>query len=120
LNLEYEFHIYTNTTQLIEPFIKRSKGRIQNKPFLPRENLLYELSKMDFVINFENVGSKQTPSKLIDYAIIKKPILSIETGNLNIEIINEFMEDNYENAKIIENPDQFRIENVCRKFLNLI
>ena len=114
LNQEYEFHIYTQTTQLVEPFIKRSKGRIQIKAFLPREKLLYELSKMDFMVNFENAGSKQTPSKLIDYTIIEKPILSIITGNLNIEVIDEFIKGNYKNAKIIEDPDQYRIENVCR------
>ena len=120
LNLEYEFHIYTRSTQLVEPFLKRSNGRIQIKELLPRENLLYELSKMDFMVNFENAGSKQTPSKLIDYTIIEKPILSIETGNLNIDVIDEFIIGNYKKAKIIEDPDQYRIENVCREFLSLI
>ena len=119
LEQEYEFHVYTKTTHLVEPFLERSKGRIQIKSYLPREQLLYELSKMDFMVNFENVGSKQTPSKLIDYLIIEKPILSIETGNLNIDIIKEFISGRYESAKIIENPDQYRIENVCSEFLNL-
>ena len=120
LNREYEFHIYTRSTQLVEPFLKRSNGRIQIKELLPRENLLYELSKMDFMVNFENAGSKQTPSKLIDYTIIEKPILSVITGDLNMEVIDEFIKGNYRNAKIIEDPDQYRIENVCKNFLNLI
>ena len=120
LDQEYEFHIYTKTTQLVEPFLKKSKGRIQIKTFLPREKLLFKLSKMDFMVNFENAGSKQTPSKLIDYVIINKPILTIETGNLNKEVIKEFINGKYEGAKRIENPDQYRIENVCREFLNLI
>ena len=62
LNQEFEFHIFTNTTHLIEPFLKKSNGRIKIMEFLPREKLLYELSKLDFMVNFENVGSKQTPS----------------------------------------------------------
>ena len=120
LNQKFEFYIYTNTTQLIEPFRNRSEGRIKIMQFLPREKLLFELSKMDFMVNFENVGSKQTPSKLIDYTIIEKPILSIQTGNLNKEVINEFMMGNYENAKIIKNPNQYRIENVYKEFLKII
>ena len=120
LNQKFEFHIYTNTTQLIEPFINRSEGRVKIMQFLPREKLLFELSKMDFMVNFENVGSKQTPSKLIDYTIIEKPILSLETGNLNRKVINKFLMGNYENSKKVENPNQYRIENVCREFLKLI
>lgn len=118
--IHFEFHIYTSTTQWVEPYIKKSNGKIQLKTMVPRDKLLYELSKMDFVVNFENADTKQTPSKLIDYVIINKPILSIKTGNLNKSVIDEFVNGNYENAKIIENPNQYRIENVCREFLKLI
>ena len=75
---------------------------------------------MDFTVNFENSGSKQTPSKLIDYVLIKKPILSITTGDLDIKSVDEFLIGNYSNAKLIDDPDQYRIENVYNKFLELI
>jgi bifunctional ADP-heptose synthase (sugar kinase/adenylyltransferase) len=87
---------------------------------LERSALLYEMSKMDFVVNFENVGTAQTPSKLIDYFIIKKPILSIKFGDLKKEIIMEFLHGNYVHAINIENPEQYRIERVVHDFLNLI
>ncbi|MBK6729402.1 MAG: hypothetical protein IPG60_00025 [Bacteroidetes bacterium] len=75
---------------------------------------------MDFVINFGKCRYKQTPSKLIDYAIIKKPILSIKTGNLDKDIVLEFLSSNYSNRYIIENPDKYKIQSVCREFINLI
>ena len=77
------------------------------------------MSKMDFVVNFENVGLTQTPSKLIDYAILQKPILSIKTGGFQPEVVTEFLRADYTHALTIENPDQYRIENVARRFLEL-
>ncbi len=118
-SFDFEFHIYTITPSLVTPYIDASKGRIQLKPIVHRDELLFEMSKMDFVVNFENVGSKQTPSKLIDFAIIQKPILSIKTGHFDQEIIIEFLQGNYKNAIQIENPNQYRIENVAQKFLTL-
>jgi hypothetical protein len=78
------------------------------------------MSKMHFVVNFENVGSTQTPSKLIDFAILEKPILSIKFGALNTQIVDEFFAGNYQNALVIENVDQYRIENVAKAFLSLL
>jgi len=118
-NIKFEFHIYTMTPALVEPFVAASNGRIQLKKVQNRDTLLYEMSQMDFVVNFENVGHTQTPSKLIDYAILEKPILSVKTGGLQTQVVIEFLEGNYSHALIIENPDQYRIENVTRQFLAL-
>jgi hypothetical protein len=116
----FEFQVFTNTPQLVEPYLAKSKGRIVLKKVLDRSSLLYEMSKMDFVINFENVGTAQTPSKLIDFVIIKKPILSIKYGDLKPEIVMEFLNGNYEKSLTISNPEQYRIENVVQKFISLI
>jgi len=117
---DFEFHIYTNTTNLITPFLDAAKGRIVLKPILDREDLLYEMSKMDFVVNFENAGTAQTPSKLIDYAILKKPILSVKFRDLKKGTIKEFLAGNYKNTLVIDKPDQYRIENVTKQFIDLI
>jgi hypothetical protein len=119
-SIAFEFHVYTITPQLVEPFVKDSKGRIVLKPVLDRTSLLYEMSKMDFVINFENVGTAQTPSKLIDFVIIKKPILSVKYGDLKQETVRAFLQGDYTNALLINNPDQYRIENVVKKFIDLL
>lgn len=117
---DFEFHIYTSTPQFVEQYIEASKGRIKLKRVTDRAALLFEMSKMDFVVNFENVGTAQTPSKLIDYVIIKKPILSVKFSDFKSQIVMEFLKGDYSNALIINDPDQYRIENVARKFLNLL
>lgn len=118
--INFEFHIYTSTPQFVQPFIDPSRSNIQLKPVLDRDSLMFEMSKMDFLVNFENAGTSQTPSKLIDYAILKKPILSIKFGDLKENDVLMFLNKNYESALIIDQPDQYRIENVAQKFITLI
>ena len=116
----FEFHIYTNTPQFVQPYLDASKNNIQLKKVLDRNALMFEMSKMDFLVNFENAGTAKTPSKLIDYAILKKPILSVKFGDLKKDNVLEFLNGNYQSALKIEDPDQYRIENVAKKFLALI
>jgi len=119
-DIVFEFHVYTTTPHLVLPYVAASKGRIVLQDLVDRTALLYALSKMDFVLNFENVGTAQTPSKLIDYAIINKPILPIVTGHLNKTTVMEFLGRNYTGGFIVDSPDQYRIENVAKKFLSLL
>jgi len=116
----FEFHIYTATPALVAPFVEASNGRILLRNVQHRDALLFDMSKMDFVVNFENVGHTQTPSKLIDYAILEKPILSIKTGQLNTEVVTQFLNGNYSNGLVIQNPEQYRIENIAKQFLQLL
>src|SRR5690606_20478312 len=117
---DFEYHIYTKTKNLLEEFIHKAEGKIICHDIIPRDSLLKELSRMDFVVNFENVGNKQTPSKLIDYAILEKPILSVKTGKLDKKNVDAFLSGDYSGKYIVENVEQYRIENVCKKFLELI
>ena len=73
---------------------------------------------VDFLINFDNNVSGQLPSKLIDYAMTSKPILNIES-DLNINIIDEFLNGDYSNSLKIHNLDDYKIENVTNKFIDL-
>jgi len=116
---QFEFHIYTKTPALVQTYIEGSKGRIQLKALVKRNELLFEMSKMDFVVNFENIGTTQTPSKLIDYVMIQKPIFAVKNQELQKGMLLEFLHGDYSNAKTIENPDQYRIENIIKRFLNI-
>ena len=116
----FEFHIYTTTPQFVVPFIAAGKGRIIIKPIVLREKLLFELSKMHFVVNFENVGQKQTPSKLIDYLIIDKPVLSVTFGNLQPSVLFDFFKGNYEQKMTLPDKNNYRIEKVASQFLALL
>jgi hypothetical protein len=117
--MDYEFHLYT-TTPLILPVIPEIYKRkiIVHEP-ISRGELLKTLSTMDFLVNFENAGTRQIPSKLIDYLILDKPVLSIKTGNLDVITAKEFLSGNYRGKLVFEDPGQYRIENVVQKFLAL-
>ena len=116
----FEFHIYTTTPQFVVPYLEASMGRIKMHTVVPREKLLYELSKMHFVVNFENVGQTQTPSKLIDYLIIDKPVMSITFGNFKPTIFYNFLKGNYQQKMVLPEKDRYRIENVASQFLALV
>lgn len=115
----FKFYIFTNMPQLILPYLDRAKGMIEVKSFIPRNELLSFLSKMDFVLNIDNGNATQVPSKLIDYLIINKPILSINSNQFNSEVVLEFLNGNYNSRYQFNDPEQYKIENVCRKFLQL-
>lgn len=119
LDIDYRFVVYTNNPDHVSKYQQRSNGKIELRPFLPRLDLLAELQQMDFVVNFENIGPKQSPSKLIDYAIIKKPILSVKTFGFESQPLLDFLKGNYQSQLQIPDPEQYRIQNVCNKFTAL-
>ena len=115
---DFEFHIHTSTPQFVEPLIK-NETRIILCPPIDRVDLLEKFSQFNFVINFSNQGLAQTPSKLIDYFIIEKPILNIESNNFTPTVFEQFLKGNYEQQLHIKNGTGYQIENVVSKFLNL-
>jgi hypothetical protein len=120
LQQPFEFHVYTKTPGAIQKFILPGENRIFVHPVAPRETVLKHLATMDFVVNFDNIGSRQLPSKLIDYGIIKRPVLSVKTGDLNKSVVGEFLQGNYTHQTDLGNLDKYRIEHVSRQFLQLI
>jgi glycosyltransferase involved in cell wall biosynthesis len=119
LDLDFRFQIYTRQHSLVESAWPVDDKRLEIKDFVPRGELLRRLSEMDFVVNFENQYSTATPSKLIDYAILEKPILPVKTGALDTQLVDQFLNGDYSGRFVVQNPDQYRIENVSQKFLEL-
>ncbi|WP_339839793.1 hypothetical protein [uncultured Maribacter sp.] len=119
LETNFKFILYTKNTELLAPFKEKLKGKMEIRDYISREELLQVLSQMDFVVNFENGTAIQTPSKLIDYALIGKPILSIDSFNLDRIKVNEFLKNDYSRGLIIENIEQYDIRNVSKQFLKL-
>jgi len=116
---DFKFIIYTKDDSLIKDYYGRLDGKIDVREYIPRNELIYELSKMDFLINFENKESSQSPSKLIDYGLTKRPILSMQFDISNSSDFDQFLNKNYTNSLEI-NIDQYNIENVANKFIELI
>ncbi|MBK9042487.1 MAG: hypothetical protein IPN97_04575 [Saprospiraceae bacterium] len=76
--------------------------------------MIKELSKSDFVLNIENSEIKENlPSKLIDYCLSGRPILSIDSNNINYDNIRDFLEGNYTGQLVIENIDAYNIKECC-------
>src|SRR5699024_9270407 len=120
LDQDFRFVIYTKNRDLIKPFIKNSGGKIEIRDYIPRKELLKKLSCMDFLVNLENNTAKQQPSKLIDYYLAGRPVLSVGSRDIDKENIQQFLYGNYSGSYRFKDIERYRIENVCKKFLNLI
>lgn len=116
---EFKFILYTKHGDLIKPWVKQVKGKIEVRDYIPRKKLLKKLGKMDFLVNFENESPLMMPSKMIDYYIAGRPVLSIPGNDFDTNTISQFLNGDYSNKYVYNNMDQYRIENVCHHFLEL-
>jgi hypothetical protein len=117
---DFKFFIYTKSLGFVKPYLKKAPKKIVLSSFIPRMELLPLLSKMDFLMNLENGVSEQLPSKLIDYSLIGRPILSIDSQNIDKAKILSFLEGDYEGQFPKPDVNQYKIENICSQFLALI
>ena len=118
LNQDFKFIVYTPKSVLVDSYKKILLDKLVIKSFIPRKDLLHELATMDFVVNIENKGKVQLPSKLIDYALIKRPILSVSNTSTK-DIVLAFLNGNYENQIALPDLNNYDISNVVDKFLDL-
>lgn len=127
IDKEFKFIIYTNKNNYfrlknindLEKERKKLGNKLEIRDLISREKCIFKMSQMDFLINLENINIEQSPSKLIDYALSKRPILSFNQNNFNVDIFKEFLNGNYEKQKII-NIEEYDIRNVTKKFMELI
>jgi hypothetical protein len=119
LNIDFRFYVYTRSKAFLSPFINKMGKKVIVKDYVPRLQLLDELTNMDFVVNFENRHDVQSPSKLIDYSLIKKPILSINCDHLDKQKVGEFLNGDYAKSFKVNNIEQYDIKNICTAFLKL-
>ena len=127
LKENFIFNIYTSIDRLknsqfgkkILEEIEKSNGKIILKDVISREKIIEKMKEMEFLINLENINTEQSPSKLIDYAISGRPILSFNQENFDIEIFKEFLDGNYKNKKTVE-LEKYDIKNVAKQFQELI
>jgi hypothetical protein len=120
-NMDFKFIIYTQDKGFVTPYISRLPDKLEIREPIQRTELLKTLRSMDFLVNFENVDFPAClPSKIIDYAITKRPILNLNPANLNINIIDEFLSRNYKNSYKVENLNDYHISGVVDKFISLI
>jgi hypothetical protein len=120
LDIEFKFVVYTATIGVLEPYINKLGSKLEIREPIQREVLLYELSKMDFLVNIDNVFKEQVPSKIIDYALTKRPILSIEPENPDYNNILRFLKGDYSKSFDIGDINDYDISVIAHKFLDLL
>jgi len=119
ITADFRFVVYTNNRGLMEPFQALLGHKLVIKDYIPRNELMEVLTQMDFLVNFDNNTGVQLPSKLIDYALVGRPVMNI-VKNFDTHSVMQFLSGNYDGAMKIDGIEQYRIENVCNKFLELI
>lgn len=120
LNIDFRFTCYTRDISLFDPFRRILGSKLEIKDYIPREELLNELGNMDFLVNFENRERVQSPSKLIDYALVGRPILAVQSNQSEWGTADEFLKGNYTNGFVIPDISKYDIKNVTKQFLSLI
>lgn len=120
LNFDFKFIVFTKQKQILENYKSLLGNKLEIRDYIPRKELITLISQVDFLVNFENGTEIQSPSKLIDYALSKRPILSVPSSEINKSIIREFLNGDYSNEFIVEDIEQYNILNVTNKFIKLI
>ena len=114
----FRFVMYTRETDLISTFVETLGEKLIVRDFIPREELLKVLAGMDFNVNFSYKSSIQLPHKLIDYAICGRPVLNISTEK-DFSSLEEFLDGNYTRKMDLAPPENYDIEIVAKKFIQL-
>ncbi|KAB1063538.1 glycosyltransferase [Salibacter halophilus] len=121
--LDYKFIIYTKQKHQLQKYNHLIGNKIYVRDYVKRDNLLESLSKVDFLVNIDlpksNGKTIAVPTKLIDYRISGRPILSYCYTDFPKKVVDEFMRGKYDNAYVDENFERFNIKNVAKEFLRL-
>lgn len=115
---DFRFYVFSSNSKLIRDYVSRMNGKLVLSGVIPRDELLPKLATMDFLIHLENNNAWEQPSKLIDYSIVGRPILSIGKS-LDERSVQDFFKGDYTGARPFQNLDNFRIQNVASRFLEL-
>lgn len=116
----FVLHVFgANAKTVLQELTLGYEDKILLHDAIPRQELLYKLSTMDFLINLDNGTYLNTPSKLIDYALAKRPILSLDPMKPNRDKIEKFLNGDYAEALVVNNIEAYNITNVANNFLKL-
>lgn len=118
LYLPFKFLLFTNRPDLFADFEEKLKGKLYISSYIPRNELLTVLKGTDFLINFDNNTTFNSPSKLIDYAIVNRPVLNIKR-NFNENDLLAFLNGDYKKQMSLPDIERYHIKNVADLFLDL-
>lgn len=121
VDYDFKFIVYVPSDKIFGYFKEKLGNKLEIHNYIPRAELIKVMSSMDFLINFNNDSEVQTPSKLIDYSISKRPILNISTKFSEQERtnFNAFILGDYSSQFKLKDIEQYDSKNVCAQFINL-
>lgn len=124
LDFDFTFIVYTRfdhsfTMSFIKTYQNELKGKLVVLPAIDREELIFELSKMDFLLNFKNTNSFQSPSKLIDYKLSGRPVHNISCVDFQSDNFMRFMALESQLSDVKLDLDNYDIFHVANKFIQL-
>jgi hypothetical protein len=119
MEMPFRFHVYTDQPEYLKNYLELLKEKLIVSGLIPREQLIKELSRMDFLINFDNNTTLNIPSKLIDYSITGRPVLNIKK-EFSAENVKNFLKGNYSDRMQLPDPMCYHIRIVSGQFLELL
>lgn len=117
--IDFEFHIYSRESKYLHNRKLLDEDKLILHDYIPRKLLMKELVKYDFCINLTNPSEVQSPSKLYDYIILKKPILDIGSVDLNYHKIKKYLNREYDSLDYEKIINEINIVNVAKSFVCL-
>ena len=118
-DVDFRFYIYTKQMHLLKNYTELLGEKLILNDYIDRLDLIYKMSSYDFVLNLENGTTVQMPSKLIDYALCGRPVLSIFSQNIDRVKFLQFLNRDYSQHDVIEDMEDYNIKNVAKKFIFL-
>ena len=121
VDVDFKFIVYVPGNKIFEDYQEKLGDKLEIRRYIERSELIRILSTMDFLININNDSLVQTPSKLIDYSLSKRPIINISTSFPEEEkqTFNSFLKGDYTGQYIVDNISQYDILNVSKRFIDL-
>jgi len=116
---DFLFIIYTPDDYLIRDYKEALGNKLVINASIPRAELLKKMGQVDFLLNIENNSDNQTPSKLIDYSLSERPILSLNTMSLDKKKVINFLNGIYSDAFKVHDIEKYNIINVVDKFIEI-
>ena len=118
IDVDFKFIAYTKEQTIYQKYLYKISDKAEIKEYIPREELLIQMQDVDFLIHFPYQKDTQKSLKLVDYSYSGSPILSYK-GSKDNKKFQKFLKGNYLGQYPTENIEPYKIENVCKQFLNL-
>lgn len=117
---DFRFIVYSRDRAVFEQAVDQStRKKCVFRDYVAREDLLHSLASVDFLVHFPYQKGTQKSLKLVDYAYLRKPILSYRNDKESSKKLMAFLNRNFEDTMPLEDYRQYEIGKVSAQFLEL-